>query len=302
MIRRHPIIFGLLLLFIAGTVFFALVYTLGNLSGGKRSLTLADKVGVVTIDGVITASKDIVEQLDTFGKDPSIKAVVLRIDSPGGGVAPSQEIFGAILELRKKKKVVASLGSIAASGGYLVACASDRIVSNPGTITGSISAIMHFANAEELMRKIGVRATVIKSGKFKDIGTPARGMTDEERELLQDLVDDIYDQFLDTVAVNRKLPKDTLRTFADGRVFSGRRALKLGLVDELGDMATAVRVAGGLAGIKGEPDVVWPPKKHLSLFDFLLQDARSFVSQALLREQPTGPVGAHYLYLNGSTL
>ncbi|NPU83037.1 MAG: signal peptide peptidase SppA [Syntrophaceae bacterium] len=299
MIRRHPILFGLLLLFIAGTVFFAVVYALGNLSGGKRSLTLADKVGVITVDGVITGSKDIVEQLETFGKDPSIKAVVLRIDSPGGGVAPSQEIFGAILELRKKKKVVASLGSIAASGGYLIACASDRIISNPGTITGSISAIMHFADVEELMRKVGVRATVIKSGKFKDIGTPARSMTDEERELLQDLVDDIYDQFLDSVATNRKLSKDSLRAFADGRVFTGRRAMKLGLVDELGDMTAAVRVAGGLAGIKGEPEVVWPPKKRSSLFDFLLQDARSYLLGAL-REQPAGPVGAHYLYLNGS--
>ncbi len=295
MIRRHPILFGLLLLFVAGAVFLAAVYSLGNVTGGKRSLSLADKVGVVPIDGVITASKDTVEQLESFGKDPSIKAVVLRIDSPGGGVASSQEIFGAILELKKKKKVVASLGSIAASGGYLIACAADRIVSNPGTITGSISAIMHFANAEELMKKIGVRATVIKSGKFKDIGTPARGMTDEERELLQDLVDDIYDQFLDSVAVSRKLSKDTVRTFADGRVFSGRRAMKLGLVDELGDLTAAVRVAGGMAGIKGDPEVVWPPKKRSSLFDYLLQDTRSYLTKAL-REQSTGPVGAHYLY------
>ncbi len=295
MIRRHPILFGLLLLLVAGAVFFAAVYSLGNAPGGKRSLSLADKVGVVPIDGVITTSKDTVEQLESFGKDPSIKAVVLRIDSPGGGVASSQEIFGAILELKKKKKVVASLGSIAASGGYMIACAADRIVSNPGTITGSISAIMHFANAEELMKKIGVRATVIKSGKFKDIGTPARGMTDEERELLQDLVDDIYDQFLDSVAVSRKLSKDTVRTFADGRVFSGRRAMKLGLVDELGDLTAAVRTAGGMAGIKGDPDVVWPPKKRSSLFDYLIQDARSYLTKTL-QEQSAGPVGAHYLY------
>jgi protease-4 len=280
-------------------VFFAAVYTLGNAPGGKRSLTLADKVGVVPIDGVISGSKETVEQLESFGKDPSVKAVVLRIDSPGGGVASSQEIYGAILELKKKKKVVASLGSIAASGGYLIACAADRIVSNPGTITGSISAIMHFANAEELMKKIGVRATVIKSGKFKDIGTPARGMTDEEREVLQDLVDDIYDQFLDSVAVSRKLSKDTVRTFADGRVFSGRRAMKLGLVDELGDLTTAVRVAGGMAGIKGDPEIVWPPKKRSSLFDYLLQDARSSLSKAL-RDQSAGPVGAHYLYLRSA--
>lgn len=298
MIRRHPILFGLFLLALAGSVFFAAAYTLGNLSGGKRTLTLADKVGIVPIDGVITGSKDTIEQLETFGKDPSVKAVVLRIDSPGGGVAPSQEIFGAVLELKKKKKVVSSLGSIAASGGYLVACAADRVVSNPGTITGSISAIMHFANAEELMKKIGIRATVIKSGKFKDIGTPTRGMTEEEREVLQDLVDDIYDQFLDSVAVHRKLSKESLRAVADGRVFSGRKAMKLGLVDELGDMTAAVRVAGSLAGIQGEPDVVWPPKKRSSLFDILLQDVRAGLTR-IVQERPAGPVGAHYLYLNG---
>jgi protease IV len=299
MIRRHPILFGLLLLAFAGTVFFAAVFALGNLSGGKRALTLADKVGIVTIDGVITSSKDTVAQLETFGKDPSIKAVVLRIDSPGGGVAPAQEIFSAILELKKKKKVVSSFGSIAASGGYLIACASDRIISNPGTITGSISAIMHFANLEELMKKVGIRATVIKSGKFKDIGTPARGMTEAEKDILQDLVDDIYDQFLDVVSVHRKISKENLRTFADGRVFSGRRAMKLGLVDEMGDLATAIRVAGSLAGIKGEPEVAWPPKKRSSLFDVLLQDMRSSLSR-VMQEQPAGPVGAHYLYLSGT--
>jgi protease-4 len=299
MIRRHPILFGLLLLAFAGAAFFAAVYVLGGLSGRERTLTLSDKVGIVTVDGVITSSRETVEQLDAFGRDSSVKAVVLRIDSPGGGVAPSQEIYGAVLELRKKKKVVSSLGSIAASGGYLIACATDRIVSNPGTITGSISAIMHFANVEELMKKIGLRATVIKSGKYKDIGSPVREMTQEERAILQDLVDDIYDQFLDSVVAGRKLAKDRLRAYADGRVFTGRAAQKLGLVDELGSLATAVRVAGKLAGIQGEPEVVRPAKKRSSLFELLLQDARFSLSR-LLTEQPIAPPGVHYLYLNGA--
>lgn len=267
--RRHPVLFGIFLLFLVLTVFSLLVYVLGSSTEGGRSFALDNKVGVVKVEGFIGDTHDIIEQLNQFGKDDSIKAVVLRIDSPGGGVASSQEIYATVAELKKKKKVIASMGSVAASGGYMVACASDKIVANPGTITGSISAIMYFANAHELLKKVGLKASTIKSGKFKDIGSPIRGMTAEERVLIQGLVDDIYDQFLDMVARDRNIEKESLRKIADGRIFTGRQALELGLVDYLGDMGYAVTLAGEISGIKGKPEVVYPKKKGSKFWDYL---------------------------------
>ena len=270
--RRHPVIFGIFLLFLIVTVFFLLVYVLGLSSEDGRSFALDNKVGIVKVEGFIGDTRDIVEQLNQFGKDDAIKAVILRIDSPGGGVASSQEIYAAVTDLKKKKKVITSMGSLAASGGYMVACATDKIVANPGTITGSISAVMHFANAEELLKKLGLKASAVKSGKFKDIGSPVREMTAEERALLQELVDDIYDQFLDMVARDRNLQKENLRKIADGRIFTGRQALKLGLVDYLGDMGYAVTLAGEMSGIKGKPEVVYPKKKGSRFWDYLFRE------------------------------
>jgi len=271
-VRRHPVIFGIFLLFLIVTVFFLLVYVLGLSSEDGRSFALDNKVGIVKVEGFIGDTRDIVEQLNQFGKDDAIKAVILRIDSPGGGVASSQEIYAAVTDLKKKKKVITSMGSLAASGGYMVACATDKIVANPGTITGSISAVMHFANAEELLKKLGLKASAVKSGKFKDIGSPVREMTAEERALLQELVDDIYDQFLDMVARDRNLQKENLRKIADGRIFTGRQALKLGLVDYLGDMGYAVTLAGEMSGIKGKPEVVYPKKKGSRFWDYLFRE------------------------------
>jgi protease-4 len=168
------------------------------------------------------------------------------------------------------------MGSVAASGGYLIACAADKIVANPGTITGSISAVMHFANAEELLRKIGVKTSVIKSGKYKDIGSPVRAMTAEERALVQGLVDDIYEQFLEVIIRERKISSEKLREIADGRVFSGRQAQKLGLVDFLGDRNYAVRLAGKMSGIKGEPEILYPPENKVTFWEFILQEITSF--------------------------
>ena len=270
--RRHPVIFGIFLLFLIVTVFFLLVYVLGSSTEDGRSFALDNKVGIVKVEGFIGDTRDIVEQLNQFGKDDAIKAVVLRIDSPGGGVASSQEIYAAVTDLKKKKKVITSMGSLAASGGYMVACATDKIVANPGTITGSISAVMHFANAEELLKKLGLKASAVKSGKFKDIGSPVREMTAEERALLQELVDDIYDQFLDMVARDRNLQKENLRKIADGRVFTGRQAQKLGLVDYLGDMGYAVTLAGEMSGIKGKPEVVYPKKKGSKFWDYMFRE------------------------------
>jgi protease-4 len=249
-----------------------LVYVLGSSREDGHSFALDNKVGVVKVEGFIGDTRDAIEQLNQFGKDDTIKAVVLRIDSPGGGVASSQEIYEAVIELKKKKRVVTSMGSVAASGGYMIACATDKIVANPGTMTGSISAVMHFANAEELLKKLGLKASVVKSGKFKDIGSPVREMTSEERALIQELVDDIYDQFLDMVARDRKIPKENLRKIADGRIFTGRQAQKLGLVDYLGDMGYAVTLAGELSGIEGKPEVIYPKKKGSRFWDYIFRE------------------------------
>ncbi len=292
--RKHPITLGLCLLLLVG-LFFLLLTALGGGLFGKRSLFWGEHVGVVTVEGIIRNSLEITRQLDAFGKDNTIKAVVVRIDSPGGGVTPAQEIHDAILGVKKKKKVVASMGAIAASGGYLIACAADRVVASPGTVTGSISAIMHFANVEELLKKIGLKSSVVKSGRFKDIGSPTRPMTEDEKALIQSLVDDTYDQFLDVVAKGRQISKDDLRKIADGRLFTGRQALKLGLVDELGDLSYAVRLAGTLAGIKGEPDAVYPAKKKSTFWELILQQAFTMLVVEMQKGE-TRSEGLNYLY------
>ena len=293
--RRHPVILGLLLLLLVFFIFFLLAYFLGIFTG-KRSLPLADSVGVLNLEGVLRSSQEFARQAEEFGRDDGIKAVVVRIDSPGGGVAASQEIYASLAELKKKKKVVVSMGSVAASGGYLVACAADKIVANPGTITGSISAIMHFANAESLMEKIGLKSSVVKSGKFKDIGSPVRPMTTEEQALIQDLVDDTYDQLLEVISRDRKIPREALKQLADGRVFTGRQAQKLRLVDDLGDMGHAVRMAGKLAGIKGTPELVYPTKKKSTYWELLMEKAASALVGELNKEGSRFQQGVHYLY------
>ena len=171
------------------------------------------------------------------------------------------------------------MGSVAASGGLLVACAADKIVANPGTITGSISAIMQFANFEELLKKIGLKSSVVKSGKYKDIGSPLRDMTPEEKKIIQDLVDDIYNQFVDVLCENESFPGKRLSQIADGRVFSGRKAKEYGLVDYLGDMAFAAKLASKLAGKDGKYDLVYPSKKRASIFDYLLESAANQISE-----------------------
>ena len=281
--RRHPIIIGICILLFIGIVFFILLYSFGIFKGSRNSFSISDKIGVVQIEGVITDSRDVADQIDEFSEDDAIRAVVLRIDSPGGGVAPSQEIYQAVHELRKKKKVVASMGSIAASGGYLIAVAAERIVANPGTITGSISAVMHFADVQELMRKVGVRSSVIKSGKFKDIGSPVREMTTEERQMIQGIVDDVYDQLVQTIAENRKIPFENVRGIADGRIFSGRQALRLKLVDELGGLQDSIILAGRLSGIVGKPNVIYATKKKTSLLKYIMENTASVVSREIRR-------------------
>ncbi len=226
------------------------------------------------IEGVILDSKDIIEELREHRENKSVKAILLRIDSPGGAVAPSQEIYTEVLKIRDegKKKIVTSMGSVAASGGYYIASASDKIVANPGSVTGSIGVILELANVSGLMKKVGVESVVIKSGKFKDVGSLFRTMTPEERDLLQGVIDDTYDQFVEAVSAGRGISKEDLVPIADGRVFTGRQAKKLGLIDELGSMQDAIKITADIAGIKGEPDIT-EKKKKVSILERFLKNS-----------------------------
>jgi protease-4 len=294
--RRHPLIWGVVLMLILAVGLAALVRLSGLVANPKSSLSFRPKVGVVSVEGIITDSIDVVEQLEEFGRDDRIRSVVVRIESPGGGVVASQEIHDAILELKKKKRVVASMGSVAASGGYLVACAADWIMASPGTITGSLSAIMHYANVEGLLNKVGLKTFVIKSGRFKDIGSPTREMTEEEKALLQSVVDDSYSQFQDIILKNRKIPPDRLEGLMDGRIFTGRQAQQVGLVDEIGGYRQAVRKAGRLAGLKEEPEIVTPSEKRTGVWDYVRSSLVSAFPGAGL-SQTRGASGLYYLYL-----
>jgi len=235
----------------------AIVVGVAALSGtplGER-FTFGKTVAVVDVRGVISDAADTVDALDHLRQQDATIGVVLRIDSPGGAVAPSQEIYDAVWRLRARKPVVASLGNVAASGGYYVASAADVVVADPGTLTGSIGAIMEVQNVATLAEKVGVSQTVVKSGRFKDVGQPLRAVTDEERVLLQRMVDDVLGQFIDAVARGRGMEAGRVRALADGRLYSGAQARDVGLVDELGGLADATRVAWSRAGQTGEPRV-----------------------------------------------
>jgi protease-4 len=267
--RKHPVLLGLIVIGVILGVFLLSILFLSRF-GEKKAFALGDKIAVVNIRGMITSSRDIVEQLGTFKEDDDVKAIILRINSPGGGVGPSQEIYREILRAKEKKKIIASIESVGASGGYYVACASDVIVANPGTITGSIGVVMEFSNIEELLKKIGFRSYVIKSGKHKDIGSPLREMTPQEREILQGVIDNVHSQFVRAVAEGRNMEEGKVRRIADGRIFSGEQAKELGLVDRLGSLQDAIEIAAEMAGIKGKPTVIYP-KKKVSLYELLFR-------------------------------
>jgi protease-4 len=238
--------------------------------------TPGNRVGVVEITGIIARSTPILEDLKKFREDPSIKAIVVRINSPGGAVGPSQEIMEEINKTKKVKKVVVSMGGVAASGGYYIASAADLIMANPGTATGSIGVIMQLANVEDLTKKIGVNFYDLKAGALKDMGSPFKPMTPEEKAVFQGLLDNIHDQFINDVAKNRKLPVDKVRALATGQVYTGQEAMKLGLVDAMGNFNDAVEKAGRMGGIAGKIKTVYPEKRGFSLLKLLLgTDAES---------------------------
>ena len=242
-----------------------------------------ERVGVVEIKGVLTESRTIIKQLDRYRDDRNIKAIVLRINSPGGAVGPAQEILREVEKVRQKKKIVASLGTVAASGGYYIACGADLIMANRGTATGSIGVIMQFTNVEGLTKKLGVDLFNLKAGRYKDAGSPFRPMTPEDRAYLQGLLDNIYQQFLSDVARNRKIPLAKVRTLAEGKVYSGEEAKQIGLVDAFGNLPDAIEKAGRLGGIKGKVKAVYPEKAGFSLLRLLLgQDTEDTLSQLAL--------------------
>ncbi len=230
--------------------------------------SLKGRVALLRVEGPIIDARDAIDELKEYRDDHSVKAIVLRIDSPGGAVAPSQEIYAEVKKACEQKSVVVSMGSIAASGGYYIASPATKILANPGTLTGSIGVIMELPNLEGLMSKIGIKTEVIKSGKYKDMASTFRTMEKEEREILQGVMDNVHNQFIAAVAEGRKLPVEDVRALADGRIFTGEQAKSLRLVDELGTIEDAIAAAAALGGIEGEPDVV-TRKEKLSLFDLL---------------------------------
>jgi len=281
---KRPVV----ILLVVGAVMFSLLIGLVMVTllflGGEVTPPIAGgNVAVVEVEGVIMDSEQVLKQLKDYSESGSIKAIVVRINSPGGAVVPSQEIYEELKRIRKEddKVVVASMGSVAASGGYYIAAGADSIMASPGTLTGSIGVIMEFATGKELMGKIGLKSEVIKSGKMKDVGNFMRDMTDEERGYLQYVIDDVHEQFVEAVATGRHMKKDDVAALADGSVYTGRQALDLGLVDKLGSLDDAVDLAGEMAGIDGEPRVVTKRKK-IGFWEVLQgEDPQNLIREAL---------------------
>ena len=276
---RRPLLRGCLIMVLVLGAVFGLLAVVSKMQG--FSFVRGEKVAVLPISGLIADSEATIEQLKKFAKDDSVKAIVVRLNTPGGGVGPSQEIYEEVRKIRGKKVIVASMGALAASGGYYIACGADKIFANPGTITGSIGVLMQFVNVKDLIEKIWVKGFVIKSGSFKDTGSPVREMSPEERKLLQSVIDNVHSQFVNAVVEGRKLPREDVLAIADGRILSGEQAKGLGLVDVLGNQEDAVAEAGKMAKIEGEPRVVTPPKKKFSILDLLREEAKSIIDEKL---------------------
>ncbi len=261
--------------------FFTILFFIGRFSGGRPGrFAFGDKIAIVEIKGVITQSSGIIEELQLYLEDEGVKAIILRIDSPGGGVGPAQEIHREILKIKSKKKVVTSMGSVAASGGYYIACASDLIVANPGTITGSIGVVMQFSNFEELLKKIGIKGVVLKSGEHKDIGSPFREMTPEEKRIMQEVLDNVHQQFIQAVAEGRKLDHSRVVQIADGRILTGEQAKNFSLVDKMGNLQDTIDITAKMVGIEGKPNVIYP-KKKISIWELLMREMTSAIIDVL---------------------
>ncbi len=275
MARKRDVVAGIIIAVVMcgalgmfALVFFGALSQTGEVSFGG----FGGSVGVIEVSGVINEEmgRPLIDQIDRWAENDGIKALVLHINSPGGGVAISQEIYDAVKRARDAKPVVASMASVAASGGYYIACATDRIVANPGTITGSIGVIFEFHTAGKLLDKVGIGTEVVKSGELKDVGTYSRDMTKKEELMLRSVVMDSYEQFVQAVAEGRGMERDDIYPLADGSIFTGLQAENLGLVDTLGGLTEAIDLAADLADLKGRPNVVHPrTRRQVSIFDLL---------------------------------
>jgi protease-4 len=270
--KKHPILLVLGILCAAVLVLGIVMSVILSLTGPSRGLSFGNRIGVITVEGVVASPEPVLRQLESFRKDDRIKAIILRVNSPGGAVGPSQEIYKEVRRTVQTKRVVASLGTLAASGGYYIAAGADKIVANPGTLSGSIGVIMEFVQIEELLSRWGIGLEVVKSGEFKDIGSPHRRMSPRDRELVEGLTREIQSQFVEAVAEGRKLPVEEVREIADGRILSGARCKALGLVDSLGNFLDAVDVAKQMAGIEGEVTLVHARKERSILWELIFGD------------------------------
>ena len=284
-------------LFCLGVLFFIVIFAAGvvaliSSSKSPYKNTKGQSIAILKIEGVISESEKTLKTIRDIRDNENIKAIILRINSPGGLVAPSQEIFQEVKRLKEEKKkfVVASMETVAASGGYYVACAADSIVANPGTLTASIGVKMDFANLEKLYEWLKVKPYTLTSGRFKDIGSPNREMTPDEKQLILDMIQNIYEQFTSVVLESRKtkIKKEELEKIADGRVMTGHQALQYGLVDRLGSFEDAVDEAKKLAGITGEPNIIYPPKERITVLRQLMEEKvlEKIVSLFLMDKQP----------------
>jgi protease-4 len=247
------------------------------------------RVAVLRVEDIILDSQIYLESLSTIRKDDTIKALVLRIDSPGGAVGPSQEIYREVKKLREKMPVVASMGTVGASGGYYIACAAEKIFANPGTITGSIGVIAQFVSYRQLLEWAKLDVEVIKSGEFKDAGSPLKEMTEAEKKYFQELIDNVHSQFKLAVSEGRGIDPKTIDRIADGRIFTGEQAKKLRLIDEIGTLSDAIRLAASRGGIKEEePSVVYYPKRKTRFLDLLLSNFKSYAPSNLASKERFG--------------
>jgi protease-4 len=296
--RRHPYLFSFLILSTLVTV--SVVSILILVTTAMKRAGLSDlviepgdgKVGVVEIQGVITESKDIISLIKRFRENDDIKSIVIRINSPGGVIGPSQEIYREIRKTTQEKKIVASMGSIAASGGYYIAAASNGIMANPGTITGSIGVIMAYTNFRKVLDKIGMVPVVIKSGPFKDMGSPTKDMSKEEKEVLQSFVDQAHRQFVTAIAEGRNMNIDRVKSLADGRIYTGEEAVKQGLVDRLGNFEDALEWAGEMGGIQGSVSTVYKKKEKFSFLKYIMESTLHDLINRVTRQDIFGG----YLY------
>lgn len=276
-------------IFLAIVILFLLIFTFlagigsGLLISGGTSFSSGDKVAVLRVEDVILDSQIYLDSIDAIAKDDDIKALVVRIDSPGGSVGPSQEIYSELKELGKELPIVASIGGVGASGGYYIACAAEKIYANPGSITGSIGVIAQFASYEKLLDWAKIDVEVIKSGKYKDVGSSFREMSEADKRYIQNLIDNVYSQFKLVVANARNLDTKQIDKVAEGKIYTGEQALNLKLIDELGTINDAIKMAGKLGGIEGKPEVINLPKKRSRLMDLL----NSKIDTNILTSVPT---------------